>query len=181
MTSDHPQGLSQARAWPREVTIMKKSGLYVLAATFALAALVTGTKKAQAQYGRYKGRILVSKKKPPEKAAKLKRWMRKETTRRLKSNKAGDKWEFHYVAVLRKTPKINVVNLVYYEYRGGRYKYINAEDVKITGQATLIIGKGKMHKLIGFKKGKRYQLRITVRDSRGNEIWYAKSRLILLK
>ncbi len=160
---------------------MRKTGLYVLTAAFALTVWVMGSDEAQAQYRAYKGRVLVSKKKPPEKPAKLKKWMRKDTTRRLKSNKAGDKWEFHYVAVLRKTPKINVVNLVFYEYRGGGYKYINAQDVKVTGQPTLLIGKGKMHKILGFKKGKRYQLRITVRDNRGNEIWYAKSRLILLK
>ena len=160
---------------------MRKAALYGLATCFALALLVGSSEPAQAQYRGYRGKILISQKPVPTKQAQLKRWMRKDTTTKLASNKAGDKWTFNYVAVLRKTPSINVVNLVFYEYRGGRYKYINAEDIKLSGEATHIIGKGKMHKILGFKRGKKYQVRITVRNNRGNEIWYAKSRLILLK
>ncbi len=158
---------------------MKRLVLQAMVAAVMLAILGLGTREARAQRA---SQILVSQKPVPSKPAALKKWKRHDTTKTLKSNKAGNKWEFYYLARLRKTPPVNVVNLVFYEYRPGRRpKYINAEDVKLAGAVTHVIGKGKMHKILGFKKGRRYQIRITIKDNRGNEIPYARSGLILLK
>jgi hypothetical protein len=160
---------------------MRRITPVVLAVGVGAVQMCGGARPAAAQYRAYKGRVLVSQKKPPAKPEALRRWMRKETTTRLKSEKGGGKWLFHFAAVLRKRPPVDVVNLVYYEYRGGGFKYINAEDVRVSAGANLIVGKGKMYKILGFKRGKRYQVRITIKDARGREIIYAKSRLLLLK
>jgi len=160
---------------------MRRISQIVLAVAVGAGLMCFVAPSASAQYRRYRGRVLVSQKAPPTKPAELRRWMRKDTTTRLKAVKEGGKWLFHFVAVLRRSPPVNVVNLVYYEYRGGGFRYVNAEDVKVSDGANVIIGKGKMYKIIGFKSGKRYQLRITTKDNRGREIVYAKSHLILLK
>ena len=160
---------------------MRRISQIVLAVGVGAGLMCLSASPAEAQYRAYRGRVLVSQRKPPAKPDALRRWMRKDTTTRLKPEKGGGKWLFHFAAVLRKSPPVDVVNLVYYEYRGGGFKYINAEDVRVSAGANLIVGKGKMYKILGFKPGKRYQIRITTKDARGREIIYAKSRLLLLK
>lgn len=160
---------------------MRRTSQIVLAGVVGAGLMCFEAPSASAQYRRYRGRVLVSQKAPPTKPEQLRRWMRKDATTHLKAVKGGGKWLFHFAAVLRKAPPVNVVNLVYYEYRGGGFRYVNAEDVRVSAGANLIIGKGKMYKILGFKPGKRYQLRITTKDNRGREIVFAKSRLLLLK
>ncbi|MDY0003056.1 MAG: hypothetical protein RBU30_17285 [Polyangia bacterium] len=145
------------------------------------AGLTASGGPAVAQYARHKGKILVSEKPVPTKQEEVDRWIKKDTSTTLKANKGGDSWEFHYVAVLTKAPPVNVVNLVFYEAAGGGYKYINAEDVKVAAQTNVIIGKAKMHKLLGFARGKRYQIRVTVKDNQGVERIFARSAALLLK
>lgn len=158
---------------------MKRTWALFLATLLGAMCLATGS--VEAQYARHKGKILVSEKPVPTKQEEVSRWIKKDASTTLKANKAGDTWEFHYIAVLTKAPPINVVNLVYYQVGGGGYKYINAEDVKVEAGANVIMGKGKMHKLLGFGAGKRYQLRITVKDSQGVERVFARSSALLLK
>jgi len=158
---------------------MKRLVQQAMVAAVVLTFLGLGAREARAQRA---GQILVSQKPVPSNPAALKKWKRRDTTKKLTANKGGGTWEFYYIARMRKTPRVNVVNLVYYEYRPGRRpKYINAVDVKLSGEVTHVIGKGKMHKILGFQKGRRYQIRITIKDNRGNEISYARSGLILLK
>ena len=77
-----------------------------------------------------------------------------------------------------------MVNIVFYEYRGGRFKYVNAEDLKIStgdGGIITVTGKYKVYKILGFKAGGRYQMRLAVKSARGNEVVFAKSRILTLK
>lgn len=160
---------------------MKRARFSFLVGLVGLAFLTASVDAAEAQYARHSRKILVSEKPVPTKQDEVERWIKKDTVTTLKAGKGGDSWEFHYLAVLKSAPPINVVNLVFYEHGGAGYKYLNAEDVKVAAGANVIIGKGKMHKLLGFSVGKRYQIRITVKDNQGREISYAQSSLILLK
>ena len=158
---------------------MMRAWVFVLATLVGTVFLGTGA--AEAQYARHKGKILVSEKPVPTKQEEVDRWIKKDAVTTLKAAKGNDSWEFHYIAVLTQSPPVNVVNLVYYEYGGAGYKYINAEDVKVAAGANVIIGKGKMHKLLGFSPGKRYQVRVTVKDNQGTERIFGRSALLLLK
>ena len=160
---------------------MKRAWVSLLAAVVGAVCLTASGGAAEAQYARHSRKILVSEKPVPTKQDEIERWIKKDTSTTLIALKGGDSWEFHYLAVLKGSPPVNVVNLVFYEYSGAGYKYINAEDVKVADGANVIIGKGKMHKLLGFSPGKRYQIRITVKDNQGREVSFAQSAVLLLK
>lgn len=160
---------------------MKRCKLFGMTLVLVATMLGGAVGEARAQYARHKGQVLLSEKPVPAKDDEIAAWLRKEVTTTLKSDKAGNVWDFHYVAVLTQAPPVNMVHLVYYEMQGAGFKYINAEDVKVAGAANVLVGKGKMHKLLGFAPGKRYQIRITTRDNRGVERVFARSRAITLR
>jgi len=163
---------------------MKRIGMYLVAVLVPTTLMLLGSAEARAQFTKYKGKIVLTQKPLPAKQALLAKFLRKNATGTLKSEKGGGKWKFHFFAVLRKSPPTDVVNIVFYEYRGGRYRYVNAEDLKIsTGGDGLITvtGKYKVYKILGFKAGGRYQMRLAVKNARGNEVVYARSRVITLK
>lgn len=163
---------------------MKRYGLIAMAMVVSVVALTLGSPEAQARLTRLKGKIFVTQK-APKKGANLAKFFEKNATGKLTTKKKGEtKWHFHFFAVLRKAPPSDVVNIVFYEYRGGRYKYINAEDLKISNAGAGLIqvtGKYKVYGVLGFKKGKSYQMRLAVKNARGNEVVYARSRRLFLK
>lgn len=162
---------------------MRRFGLMVVALVVPLVALTLSSPDAQARLSRLKGKIFITQK-TPKKGANLAKFFQKNATGTLKTKKGQTKWNFHFFAVLRKAPPSDVVNIVFYEYRGGRYKYVNAEDLKISnagGGLILVTGKYKVYGVLGFKKGKSYQMRLAVKSARGNEVIYARSRRLFLK
>jgi hypothetical protein len=162
---------------------MKRYGLIVVAVVAPMVAMTLGSPEAQAQLSRLKGKIFITQK-APKKGANLAKFFQKNATTTLKAKKGESKWQFHFFAVLRKSPPSDVVNIVFYEYRGGRYKYVNAEDLKISnagGGLIQVTGKYKVYTVLGFKKGKSYQMRLAVKNARGNEVVYARSRVLRLK
>lgn len=162
---------------------MKRYGLIVVAVVVPVAAMMLGSPEAQARVSHLKGKILITQK-TPKKGVNLAKFFQKNATGTLKAKKGESKWAFHFFAVLRKSPPSDVVNIVFYEYRGGRYKYINAEDLKISNVGSGMIqvtGKYKVYSVLGFKKGKSYQMRLAVKNARGNEVVYARSRRLFFK
>lgn len=162
---------------------MKRYGLIALVLVVPVVAVTLGSPEAHARLANLKGKILISQKKPT-KGANLAKFYSKNATGKLKPNKGEKKWEFHFFAVLRKAPPADVINIVFYEYRGGRYKYVNAEDLKISNAGNGLIqvtAKYKVYGVLGFKAGKWYQMRLAVKNARGNEVVYARSRRLLLK
>ncbi len=162
---------------------MKRTGVVVM--TFLTLAVVAtvGSPVVHARLSRLKGKILVTQK-APKKGADLVKFFSKNATNKLKAVQGANKWEFHFFAVLRKMPPADVINIVFYEYRGGRYRYVNAEDLKISntgGGLIKVTGKYKLYGLLGYKKGRSYQMRLTVKNNRGNEVVFARSRRIFLK
>ncbi len=162
---------------------MKRNVLILVSVAVLMVAVTVGSPEAQARASQLKGKILITQK-APAKGANLAKFFKKNATGTLKAKKGESKWQFHFFAVLRKPPPSDVVNIVFYEYRGGRYKYINAEDLKISNVGSgliLVTGKYKVFTVLGFKKGKTYQMRLAVKNSRGNEVVYARSRRLHLK
>jgi hypothetical protein len=162
---------------------MKRFGLIVGSLLNPLLVLTAGSTDAQARLAQLKGKLFITQKKPG-KGANLAKFFQKHGTGTLKANKGEKKWEFQFFAVLSKTPPSDVVNIVFYEYRGGHWKYINAEDLKISnagGGIIQVTGKYKVYGVLGFKKGRSYQMRLAVKNARGNEVVFARSRRLFFK
>lgn len=162
---------------------MRRFGLIAVVLAVPVLVWTLGSPEAHARLANLKGKVLITQKKP-SKGANQAKFFTKNATGRLKPNKGEKKWEFHFFAVLRKAPPTDVINIVFYEYRGGRYKFVNAEDLKIsnTGNGLIqVTGKYKLYGVLGFKAGKWYQIRLAVKGARGNEVVYARSRRLLLK
>ena len=162
---------------------MKRYGLIAVAVAVFVGMVSVGSHEAQARLASLKGKVLITQK-APKKGANLAKFFSKNDTSTLKTKKGQKKWEFHFFAVLRKAPPTDVLNIVFYEYRGGRYKYVNAEDLKISNTGSGLIqvtGKYKVYGVLGFKKGRSYQMRLAVKNNRGNEVVYARSRRLFLK
>lgn len=162
---------------------MKLITRFAMVVAVSAVVLALGGAEAQARVSQLKGKILITQK-IPSKGTSLAKFFTKNATGTLKTKAGETKWHFQFFAVLRKAPPSDVVNIVFYEYRGGRYKYVNAEDLKISnpGSGTIqVTGKYKVYGVLGFKKGKSYQMRLAVKDARGNEVVYARSRRLTLK
>ncbi len=162
---------------------MKRYVFILVSVVVSMVAMTVGDSEAQARVSQLKGKILITQK-APVKGANLAKFFKKNASSTLKTKKGDSKWQFHFFAVLRKAPPSDVVNIVFYEYRGGRYKYVNAEDLKISnvgGGLIQVSGKYKLYGVLGFKKGKSYQMRLAVKNARGNEVVYARSQRLNLK
>jgi hypothetical protein len=163
--------------------IMKRYVLILVSVVVSMGVMTVGNPEAEARVSLLKGKILITQK-VPKKGDNLAKFYKKNATGNLTTKKGESKWQFYFFAVLRKSPPSDVVNIVFYEYRGGRYKYINAEDLKISnvgGGLIQVTGKYKLFSVLGFKKGKSYQMRLAVKNARGNEVVYARSRRLFLK
>ncbi len=162
---------------------MKRNVIFLVSVVVLMVAMTLDSTEAQARASQLKGRILITQK-APTKGANLVKFFKKNKTTILKAKPGESKWQFHFFAVLRKSPPSDVVNIVFYEYRGGRYQYVNAEDLKISNVGDGLIqvaGKYKVFTVLGFKKGKSYQMRLAVKNARGNEVVYARSRRLHFK
>lgn len=155
---------------------MRKLALIAVLALFPLIGVTQGGSEAWA--APFGGQIILTQKPLPAKTDRLVRWLRKNGTRKLKAEQGGGTWKFNFYAALRRLPPQNVVYIVWYQRIGGRFKYINADDLKISGKT--IIGTHKLHKILGYAPGKQYQMRITLKSASGNEIVYARSGIITL-
>jgi hypothetical protein len=149
---------------------------------WALPLVVIGgltSTEAFAQYAKYQGQIILVQQPFPDKQDDLPRFLQKNALRSLEAEPTGDKWTFGFYAALSKDPPLDTMLVVFHEVGGGRNKLVNSDDLKIEGKQ--VTGKYTVHKIIGFQPGKSYQMKIILKDDRGNEHLFAKSGIFTLK
>jgi len=141
-------------------------------------ALVAGAQQAEAQYAKYVGKIVITQKPLPEKEDELTRALDKNAVTALDPDKGADTWSYSFYAALSSDPPQDMLEIAFYEATGASFKRVNLDDIKVGGKQ--VTGTYKLHQLIGYGKGKRYQMRIILRGDRGEKV-FAKSAIITLK
>jgi hypothetical protein len=154
----------------------RRIGISLLA---GMALLVGTAGVAGAQYQKYLGKIVVTQKPLPEKQDELQRFLDKSAQTALDPDKGSETWSFSFYAALTTDPPQDMLEIGFYEYVSGNYKRVNLDDLKVGGKQ--VTGTYKLHKLIGYGKGKRYQMRILLRGPSGGEKVFARSGIITLK
>ena len=133
---------------------------------------------AFAQLDAYRGQILYdSKEFPPGGTAEFKKALNKASTR-TELDKDADARNFHFVAVFRKAPGAEDVNLVFYDVTGGKREYVNVYEIKLTPSQETLRTKVVLLPTEGFVSGKKYQALVT-RLINGTETSYAKASVKL--
>jgi hypothetical protein len=156
-----------------------KSTRRILIASLAGTVLFAGLAGvAEAQYQKYLGKIVVTQKPLPDKPEEMTRFLDKNAATALDPDKGAETWTFNFYAALATDPPQDMLEIGFYEYVSGNYKRINLDDLKVGGKQ--VTGNYKLHKLIGYGKGKRYQMRILLRTGGGEKV-FARSGILTLK
>jgi hypothetical protein len=92
-------------------------------------------------------------------------------------SKDGDKWSFHFVAFLKKSPGSKAVNLVFYDPTH-KNEPVNHVELTTTPGAKIMQSEVVLGEDLGLKAGKTYDVRLT-RLIGGREEIYARTQLTL--
>jgi hypothetical protein len=157
---------------------MKSHRRIVVVLIAGAVTLVAGAQQAEAQYAKYQGKIVITQKPLPEKPEELARFLDKNAQTSLDQDKGADTWTYNFYAALSSDPPQDMLEIAFYEATGASFKRVNLDDLKVGGKQ--VTGSYKLHKLIGYTKGKRYQMRILLRGDKGEKV-FARSAIITLK
>jgi hypothetical protein len=136
------------------------------------------TTPAFAQLDAFRGQILYdSKEFPAGGTQEFKKALHKASAR-TELDKEGDAWNFHFVAVFRKPPGAEDVNLVFYDVTGGKREYVNVYEIKVSASQETLRTQVVLLPTEGFVSGKKYQALVT-RLIGDKEAIYAKASVKL--
>jgi N-acetylneuraminic acid mutarotase len=88
------------------------------------------------------------------------------------------KWHVYFVAFLKKAPGAPELNLVFYDPSSKDKEPVNAYPFEAKADAKVVMSNVEISVDGGFKKGKKYELRVT-RLVKGHEEVFAKTTLVL--
>jgi hypothetical protein len=133
---------------------------------------------ALAQLDSYRGQILYdSRPFPPGGTMEFKKALSKAAAR-TELAKDGDAWSFYFVAVFKKAPGAEDVNLVFYDLTGGKREYVNVYEIKVNAGQESLLSQVVLGRTEGFVAGHKYQALVT-RLINGQETAYAKGTVKL--
>jgi hypothetical protein len=90
----------------------------------------------------------------------------------------GGKWHVYFVAFLKKAPGTPQLNIVFYDPSSKEKDPINAYPFEAKADAKVVMSDVEISTDGGFKKGKKYEVRVT-RLVKGKEEVFAKTTLVL--
>jgi hypothetical protein len=93
-------------------------------------------------------------------------------------SKDGDKWSFHFVAFLKKSPGSKAVNLVFYDQAEKSKEPVNHVELTTSPSAKVMASEVTLGDDLGLKQGHTYDVRLT-RLIGGHEEVYARTKLTL--
>ena len=104
----------------------------------------------------------------------------KDLKKAAKTSLKGEdgKWHVYFVAFLKRAPGSPQLNLVFYDPSAKTKEPVNAYPFEAKADAKVVMSDVEISVDGGFKKGKKYELRVT-RLVSGHEEVFAKTTLVL--
>jgi len=102
--------------------------------------------------------------------------LKKAARTSLKSD--GGKWHVYFVAFLKRAPGSPQLNIVFYDPSAKTKDPVNAYPFEAKADAKVVMSDVEISTDGGFKKGKKYEVRVT-RLVKGKEEVFAKTTLLL--
>jgi len=90
----------------------------------------------------------------------------------------GGKWHVYFVAFLKRAPGSPQLNIVFYDPSAKTKDPVNAYPFEAKADAKVVMSDVEISTDGGFKKGKKYEVRVT-RLVKGREEVFAKTTLVL--